>query len=805
MSKKKEVMENLIGTRKSKRLKGRRVIVHHSRNRDNKLKVKHGIRVVQENEKVVKDGVSNRRKLFGNSELKTKTTKETGNNENKYRKSRKGEETKEENQLEENKIKIEPSEEILKENIENKVTENCTENNGSNSESSKCKLCGKQFKNKYGLNQHVTLTHSLFCRLCRIQFESKAEFCQHELEKHDIFWQENGNKMYRCDICNKLCKDKSKLECHKKSHNTELLYKCDFCGKMLKTETTLRYHVKTKHDNSQKKEFKCDICEKEFWNNSEMKKHKRVHTNERPYLCQFCSLGFKTNGNLMNHEKAVHGDKTWTCEICGKGFISKKKSMEHCFVKKYAMNKPPPLKPFPCKECGKLFARKNDLKIHFRIHSGVRPYKCKVCGKGFKCANHLKQHNVLHTGEKPFTCTYCGKGFTQTANVRCHMRKCQFTYKLYNDYKNKLDSKGVVKREEIYDDDKSQISQTKGNSCDLEEAIKAQDLSRAQKQEFDKLFHKNKSKNKSEDKKRTMVSLLNVCEKGTQSEIVVEPLRDKTDEVEDVDLKEKVYKKPTKIIFVDASAIADGYSQLKSLFEVPVTGNKNGEELNSDTDGSNSSESNTLKTPVTIKGEETAYQNVSLESKGPKIHTCTCTFATNQNQNSDQNMPHMVSVHKSNENIPHVETDSKATEGPTLFYEAEVPEGTGPEENINEKTNEDLYEGLNNNSSPMHSIIVIPEISMDTSNTATCISESGIILPIVDNESSGVVFAEIDDNGVLNFVPINDPGNAATVILKGENQSGMVTPEHEPLVHGVEDLNNEPTSIVQQMETSDIL
>ena len=49
-------------------------------------------------------------------------------------------------------------------------------------------------------------------------------------------------------------------------------------------------------------------------------------------------------------------------------------------------------KPFTCCECGKCFTSKYHLKVHKRVHSGIRPWKCGECGKSFTRKGDLKKH-----------------------------------------------------------------------------------------------------------------------------------------------------------------------------------------------------------------------------------------------------------------------------------------------------------------------------------------------------------------------------------------------------------------------------
>ncbi|XP_063408012.1 zinc finger protein 888-like [Mytilus trossulus] len=307
-------------------------------------------------------------------------------------------------------------------------TDNSDDGSLDSTKSVKCKLCQKGYKKLNGLSQHLRLTHKTYCIHCEENMSSVDELKEHLNKTHNIFASEDGSFKYGCKICGKTFANGHKLKAHEYVHNIHPPLKCSICHQILKSEKTLSYHMKTKHNDAYQKNVSCEYCGKLFWCKSELDKHSRVHTNERPYLCHICSSSFKTAGNLRNHQRAIHENHFWFCDVCGQKFKSKPRFQEHLYKEKHGKEgKPIQYKEFPCNECGKIFPRKIDFQIHFRIHSGAKPYKCVECGRSFRCHNHLTQHKVTHTGEKPFICKFCGKGFSQYANVNCHMKKqCKF-------------------------------------------------------------------------------------------------------------------------------------------------------------------------------------------------------------------------------------------------------------------------------------------------------------------------------------------------------------------------------------------
>jgi hypothetical protein len=76
--------------------------------------------------------------------------------------------------------------------------------------------------------------------------------------------------------------------------------------------------------------------------------------------------------------------------------------------------------------CGKVFARADYLKGHYRTHTGERPFACTWPGCGYRAAKsgNLKVHIRCHNGEKPFSCAWPGCSYKcrTSSHLKYHTR-----------------------------------------------------------------------------------------------------------------------------------------------------------------------------------------------------------------------------------------------------------------------------------------------------------------------------------------------------------------------------------------------
>ncbi|XP_068203815.1 zinc finger protein 883-like [Palaemon carinicauda] len=130
---------------------------------------------------------------------------------------------------------------------------------------------------------------------------------------------------------------------------------------------------------------------------------------EKSYPCLSCrkarKLCSQPSGDKQTEDNAV------SCEECGR--------KPKCKIR--LVNSKPSVTSYACDTCGKKFNRKDNLVVHFRIHTGEKDYVCSICGKRFAHKNTLKGHQKVHTGEKNFSCEICEKKFTFKSSLKEHI------------------------------------------------------------------------------------------------------------------------------------------------------------------------------------------------------------------------------------------------------------------------------------------------------------------------------------------------------------------------------------------------
>ncbi|XP_055707174.1 zinc finger protein 578-like [Phlebotomus papatasi] len=82
-----------------------------------------------------------------------------------------------------------------------------------------------------------------------------------------------------------------------------------------------------------------------------------------------------------------------------------------------------PERNFQCSQCFKAYKSAISLKLHEKIHSDATPFSCKICGKSFKLAKYLKIHRSKHSSERQFECADCGRKFKLKSHLKEHLKR----------------------------------------------------------------------------------------------------------------------------------------------------------------------------------------------------------------------------------------------------------------------------------------------------------------------------------------------------------------------------------------------
>lgn len=159
----------------------------------------------------------------------------------------------------------------------------------------------------------------------------------------------DGQKIYQCDICKKLCKDRYKLKTHREIHTTERTICCNECGAMFKTLTCLYSHKKIHRERIYNQ---CDHCEMRYIQKTQLRKHMdAIHLKKKDHVCSICG----------------------ECLMCG----------FQCLVitANYSFT-------------GKCYSRDTTLSKHMFVHKEEKDVVCTVCGFRTHTKPKMERHMV---------------------------------------------------------------------------------------------------------------------------------------------------------------------------------------------------------------------------------------------------------------------------------------------------------------------------------------------------------------------------------------------------------------------------
>ncbi|CAH1117282.1 unnamed protein product [Phaedon cochleariae] len=215
--------------------------------------------------------------------------------------------------------------------------------------------------------------------------------------------------------CKVKLQDLEKMNYHINSHSGDG-FKCLDCGETFLFWKPLTSHLWRYH-NINMELFSCDKCEYKTYSLAKLNNiHKFIHSDDKSFLCDICNKAFKNNKQMRNH-KLTHKDKAiHSCEECSKTFGDKRQLRSHMDV----VHKK--LRPFLCNFCGYKGSSRSSLKMHVRQHTGEKPFSCSACSYTTSDHNSLRRHKLRHTGHKPYKCSYCSYACIQTSTYKMHLK-----------------------------------------------------------------------------------------------------------------------------------------------------------------------------------------------------------------------------------------------------------------------------------------------------------------------------------------------------------------------------------------------
>ena len=130
-------------------------------------------------------------------------------------------------------------------------------------------------------------------------------------------------------------------------------------------------------------------------------------------MCVKCEMSFGSKYKLKRHEQSQHIGIKFECNLCDMFYTRKDNLKVHMKIHHKIVIKNDKLK---CDKCSKIFSKKSHLSRHQSINSNM----CDICARSFCTLKQVQEHKrKLHSN---FTCIHCAQCFEDNANLKRHIQ-----------------------------------------------------------------------------------------------------------------------------------------------------------------------------------------------------------------------------------------------------------------------------------------------------------------------------------------------------------------------------------------------
>ena len=265
------------------------------------------------------------------------------------------------------------------------------------------------------------------CDKCDIWFDKMSTFANHKTQHRNGQAESVEPKSLKCILCNTTFDTFFFLITHMKDkHTVDGKYQCTVCAETFETGQKAHFelHLTQKHGIGEFKN-KCDICQKPFKTQSQLKNHKAVVHEKKSLnlVCDVCGVVKKSQNALDGHIEYYHTQHNVTdqdlkknCDKCQEEFDSPELFEDHlrtCLEQ---------LKDFNCKDCDYRWVSHLSLELHIAVSHQKVNHVCHICGRIFTALwakkNHLKSR---HNESFKQVCHLCSKICPSQAAFKKHL------------------------------------------------------------------------------------------------------------------------------------------------------------------------------------------------------------------------------------------------------------------------------------------------------------------------------------------------------------------------------------------------